>query len=78
MKLNKTSEMVLLTLRIFIVLLIIGIIMPYIMNLVLEMLPLTDTYDPPKRNSTYVISRNFRKKAFLFYFRKMTKLYFSL
>ncbi|MGF7057030.1 hypothetical protein [Brassicibacter mesophilus] len=64
--------------KIFLILFIIGILFPKLIDRILEIFILRDYNDTPMGNSTFVMSYNFFKEGFLYYFKRVLLYYFAL
>ncbi|WP_202710890.1 hypothetical protein [Sporosalibacterium faouarense] len=64
--------------KIFILLLIIGIILPHLINMFLELLPMRNTIDNPKDNSTLVMKPLVVKNDIRYNLRKIIYQFISL
>jgi hypothetical protein len=64
--------------RIFFILLIIGLIIPYMLNKFIEIFKLDIDYNEHKGNSVLVMSYKYFQNSFLYYLNRIIKLYFGV
>lgn len=72
------KRLVLLFLRIFFILILIGVVFPHLVNKLIGILKLNGNANMPKGNSTLVISFNYFKSIFLYYLDKIINFYFNI
>jgi len=75
---NNTIKTCLYFLKIFLILLIIGIILPTVINQILGLLIIEDYNNSPVENSTFVMSYSLFKEDFSFYLRRILLWYICI
>lgn len=76
--LKEISRIALMAIKIFIIILIIGMVLPLLLNMILELLPLKNTIDSPHGNSTFVMTLYYSKKNFVYYLKEILLYFFTL
>lgn len=76
--LKEISRIALMAIKIFIIILFIGMVLPLLLNMILELLPLKNTIDSPHGNSTFVMTLYYSKKSFVYYLKEILLYFFTL